>query len=117
MPGIFPGSPPPVPVSAGEWVPAFHCPAQGQPPGGQAQPAELIGGVGLTAHAGEAQAGMDTLTGRVWVCHKGVDIPVTHPVQNIQQGAVEGIPHTKAPGIGGTVDGALHSPVVGLPGW
>ena len=59
---------------------------------------------------------MDTLTGGVGVCHKGVDIPVTHPVQNIQQGAVEGIPHTKTPGIGGTVDGALHSPVVGLPG-
>lgn len=95
MPGIFPGSPPPVPVSAGGWAPAFIAPAQGQPPGGQAQPTELIGGVGLTAHAGKAQAGMDTLTGGVGVCHKGVDIPVTHPVQNIQQGAVEGIPTPK----------------------
>ena len=37
----------------------FIAPAQGQPPGGQAQPAELIGSVGLTAHAGEAQAGRE----------------------------------------------------------
>ena len=29
MPGIFPESPPPVPVSAGGWAPAFHCPCAG----------------------------------------------------------------------------------------
>ena len=86
----------------------FIAPAQGQPPSGQAQPAELIGSVGLTAHAGEAQAGMDTLTGGVGVCHKGVDIPVTHPVQNIQQGAVE-----VGPGVveGEAVDQPPHVPI------
>ena len=65
--------------------------AEGEPPGGEAQPAELIGGVGFAAHTGEAELLVEALAGGVWVGHEGVDVPVAHGVQHVQQGGVEHI--------------------------
>ena len=66
MPGIFPGSPPPVPVSAGGWA-RLSLPLRRAATRWTGPASRTYRRCGAHGPRSEAQAGMDTLTGG-WVC-------------------------------------------------